>query len=261
GRDYGQSQFNRATQAQRQPGSAFKPFVYLAGLEAGLRPADHFVDAPIRVGDWQPHNYPNRYQGDMTLAEALAQSINTVAVQIAERAGIGRVIAAANRLGITSDLAKDASIALRTNEVNLLELVSAYAPFANGGTGILPYGIAQIRDPESPSPRPRLARLHAGGDDRHAGQAAEERPARGGIAARSAARLACAKPRPCGADAARSEQLALSLAAARRRRIAPTGLWLRLGPPPRFRGGSGWGLLVVTAAARTPPGSRTCFPA
>jgi penicillin-binding protein 1A len=146
GRDYGQSQFNRATQAQRQPGSAFKPFVYLAGLEAGLRPTDHFVDAPIRVGDWQPHNYTNRYQGDMTMAEGLAQSINTIAVQVAERAGIARVIATANRLGITSDLAKDASIALGTNEVNLLELVSAYAPFSNGGIGVLAYGISEIRD-------------------------------------------------------------------------------------------------------------------
>src|SRR5438270_7505898 len=146
GRDYGQSQFNRATQAQRQPGSAFKPFVYLAGLEAGLRPSDHFVDAPIRVGNWQPHNYTNRYQGDMTLAEGLAQSINTIAVQVAERAGIARVIAVANRLGIASDLAKDASIALGTNEVNLLELVSAYVPFANGGVGVLAYGISEIRD-------------------------------------------------------------------------------------------------------------------
>jgi penicillin-binding protein 1A len=148
GRDYGQSQFNRATQAQRQPGSAFKPFVYLAGLEAGLRPSDHFLDAPIRVGDWQPHNYTNRYQGDMTMAEGLAQSINTIAVQVAERAGIARVIATANRLGITSDLAKDASIALGTNEVNLLELVSAYAPFSNGGIGVLAYGISEIRDSE-----------------------------------------------------------------------------------------------------------------
>src|SRR5436190_2665979 len=87
GRDYGQSQFNRATQAQRQPGSAFKPFVYLAGLEAGLRPQDRLVDAPIRVGNWQPHNYTNRYQGEMSLAEGLAQSINTIAVQVAERAG------------------------------------------------------------------------------------------------------------------------------------------------------------------------------
>jgi len=151
GRDYGQSQFNRATQAQRQPGSAFKPFVYLAGLEAGLRPGDHFVDGPIRVGNWQPHNYTNRYQGDMTLAEGLAQSINTIAVQVAERVGIARVVAVANRLGITSDLAKDASIALGTNEVNLLELVSAYAPFANGGVGVLAYGISEIRDSEGKS--------------------------------------------------------------------------------------------------------------
>jgi penicillin-binding protein 1A len=146
GRDYGRSQFNRATQAQRQPGSAFKPFVYLAGLEAGLRPDDRFVDAPIRIGNWQPHNYLNRYQGEMSLAYALAQSVNTVAVQVAERAGIARVIATASRLGISSGLARDASLALGTNEVNLLELVSAYAPLANGGTGILAYGISEIRD-------------------------------------------------------------------------------------------------------------------
>src|SRR5713226_4639604 len=146
GCDYNASQFNRATQAQRQPGSAFKPFVYLAGIEAGLRPSDPFVDAPIRIGNWEPHNYLNRYQGEMSLAEGLAQSINTIAVQIASRAGIPRVIAAANRLGITSELARDASIALGTNEVNLLELVSAYAPFANGGMGVLAYGISEIRD-------------------------------------------------------------------------------------------------------------------
>src|SRR5258708_29592636 len=84
----------------------------------------------------------------MTMAEGLAQSINTIAVQVAERAGIARVIATANRLGVTSDLAKDASIALGTNEVNLLELVSAYAPFSNGGVGVLAYGISEIRDSE-----------------------------------------------------------------------------------------------------------------
>jgi penicillin-binding protein 1A len=146
GRDYRHSQFNRATQAQRQPGSAFKAFVYLAGLEAGLRPSDRFVDMPIRVGNWQPHNYLNRYQGPMSLSEGMAQSVNTIAVQVAERAGIKNVIATASRLGITSNLARDASIALGTNEVNLLELVSAYAPFANGGTGVLGYGISEIRD-------------------------------------------------------------------------------------------------------------------
>ena len=146
GRDYGRSQFNRATQAQRQPGSAFKPFVYLAGLEAGMHPQDRVVDTPIRIGNWQPHNYSDRYQGEMTLAAALAQSVNTVAAQVAQRAGILHVIATANRLGIASDLAPDASLALGTNEVNLLELVSAYAPFANGGYGVIPYGITDIRD-------------------------------------------------------------------------------------------------------------------
>ena len=146
GRDYSGSQFNRATQAQRQPGSAFKPFVYLAGLEAGLRPSDQFVDAPIRIGNWQPRDYTGRYQGEMTLAEGLAQSINTIAVQVAQRAGIRKVIATAHRLGISSDLAPEMSLALGTGEVNLLELVSAYAPFANGGLGVWPHGIAEIRD-------------------------------------------------------------------------------------------------------------------
>jgi penicillin-binding protein 1A len=146
GRDYRESQFNRAAQAQRQPGSAFKPFVYLAGLEAGLRPGDPFVDAPIRIGSWQPRDYTGRYQGEMTLAEGLAQSINTIAVQVAQRAGIRKVVAAAHRLGISSALAPEMSLALGTGEVNLVELVAAYAPFANGGAGVWPYGIAEIRD-------------------------------------------------------------------------------------------------------------------
>jgi len=146
GRDYRESQFNRAAQAHRQPGSAFKPFVYLAGLEAGLRPSDPFVDAPIRIGNWQPRDYTGRYQGEMTLAEGLAQSINTIAVQVAQRAGIRKVVAAAHRLGISSELAAEMSLALGTGEVNLVELVAAYAPFANGGAGVWPYGIAEIRD-------------------------------------------------------------------------------------------------------------------
>ncbi len=146
GRDYNESQFNRASQAQRQPGSAFKPFVYLAGLEAGLQPSDEFVDAPIRIGNWQPRDYTGHYQGEMTLAEGFAQSINTISVQVAQRAGIRNVVAVAHRLGISSELAPEMSLALGTNEVNLLELVSAYAPFANGGIGVWAYGIAQIRD-------------------------------------------------------------------------------------------------------------------
>jgi penicillin-binding protein 1A len=146
GRDYNQSQFNRATQAERQPGSAFKPFVYVAGLEAGLRPDEHFFDGPIQIGSWRPHDYTHHYLGDVTMAEGLAQSLNAVSVEIAERAGIANVVAVAHRLGITSKLAADPSIALGTSEVNLLELVSAYAPFANGGSGVLPYGISEIRN-------------------------------------------------------------------------------------------------------------------
>jgi penicillin-binding protein 1A len=146
GRDYGESQFNRATQALRQPGSSFKPFVYLAGLEHGLRPGDHLLDQPIRIGKWQPHNYENKYRGDVTLAEALAQSLNTVAAQVLLRAGVDNVIAAAHRLGITAELTHDASLALGTSEVSLIELTAAYAAFASGGTGAWPYGVVEIRD-------------------------------------------------------------------------------------------------------------------
>ena len=146
GRSYDSSQFNRATQALRQPGSAFKPFVYLAGLEAGVRPSDHFIDEPISIGGWRPRDFGNRYQGDVTVAEALAQSINTVAVQVALRAGVDNVVAVAHRLGVTSPLTRVASIALGTDDVNLLELTSAYAPFANGGWGVWAYGISEIRD-------------------------------------------------------------------------------------------------------------------
>jgi penicillin-binding protein 1A len=146
GRSYDASQFNRATQAQRQPGSAFKPFVYLAGLEAGLKPSDHFVDQPIKIGGWQPRDFANRYQGDMTLAEALAQSINTIAVQVALRAGVDNIVAVAHRLGISSPLARHASLALGADDVNLMDLTSAYAPFANGGIGVWPYGIAEVSD-------------------------------------------------------------------------------------------------------------------
>jgi penicillin-binding protein 1A len=146
GRDYQNSQFNRATQALRQPGSSFKPIVYAAALEAGMTPDTRMVDGPIRIGDWSPRNYTGRYLGEVTLAEALAQSLNTVAVQVAERAGLARVATMARRLGITADLTPDASIALGTSEVTLLELTSAYAAFASGGYGAWPYGILEIRD-------------------------------------------------------------------------------------------------------------------
>jgi penicillin-binding protein 1A len=146
GRDYADSQFDRATQALRQPGSSFKAFVYLAALEHGTRPSDHFVDAPIRIGNYQPHDFGGKYLGDVTVAEAVAESINTVAIQVEQRVGIDAVIAAARRLGITSELHRDLSLALGTSEVTLMDLTAAYAAFASGGEGAWPYGIEEIRD-------------------------------------------------------------------------------------------------------------------
>jgi penicillin-binding protein 1A len=146
GDDYADSQFNRATQALRQPGSSFKPVVYLAAVERGLRPSDHFIDQPIKIGKWEPHNFENKYRGDVTVSEALAESLNSVAAQIVQRVGVNNVIATARKLGITSDLVHDASLALGTSEVSLIELTAAYAPFASGGIGAWPHGIVEIRD-------------------------------------------------------------------------------------------------------------------
>src|SRR5215470_10961280 len=146
GRDYGISQFNRATQSLRQPGSAFKAFVFLAGFEHGMRPDDHMFDGPISVGGWKPGNYENDYQGEVTLREAYARSLNSVAVQVSERVGRKNVIEAARRLGITSDLTTGPSIALGSSGVSLLELTGAYATFDNNGYGVWPRGIEQISD-------------------------------------------------------------------------------------------------------------------
>jgi len=145
GADYRDSQFNRATQARRQPGSAFKPFVYLAGLEAGLRPEMQFRDAPFTVSGWTPRNYTNEHRGVVAMREALEQSINTVAVQVAEQAGRTRVIDAAHRLGVVSDLPNHPSIALGAVEVTMVELAAAYAALAAGGQGVLPYGVTEVR--------------------------------------------------------------------------------------------------------------------
>jgi penicillin-binding protein 1A len=144
GKSYVKSQFNRVTRAKRQPGSAFKPFVYLAAVEQGYGPDSVEVDEPVRIGDWQPDNYGNKYAGPVTLTKALALSINTVAVKLAFNVSPAAVIAVAHRLGITSDLADNGSIALGTSEVTLLELVSAFTPFANGGAPVQPYIVSRI---------------------------------------------------------------------------------------------------------------------
>jgi penicillin-binding protein 1A len=144
GRLYGESQFNRATSAHRQPGSSFKLFVYLAALEAGLSPESTVVDGPITIGGWSPHNYEGRFEGTVTLTQAVAHSLNTAAVRVAQYVGIKRIAAMAHRLGIAEPLGNDLSLALGSHEVAPIELAGAYATVASGGLAVWPYGIQRI---------------------------------------------------------------------------------------------------------------------
>jgi penicillin-binding protein 1A len=146
GRSYRASPFDRAIKAMRQPGSAFKPFVYLAALESGYTPDSVAFDRPIKLAGWSPRNYSGRYRGEVSLRDGLAHSINTVAVRLAADVGRWRVIRAARRLGIRSPLHDNPSLALGTSEVTLLELTSAYAAFANGGIAVAPHIITRVRN-------------------------------------------------------------------------------------------------------------------
>ncbi|HEY8382313.1 MAG TPA: PBP1A family penicillin-binding protein [Microvirga sp.] len=145
GRNYEASQFNRATAARRQPGSAFKPFVYLTALERGLTPDTVRDDSPVNLRGWTPENYSRDYRGPIALRDALALSLNTVAVKLGVEVGPKAVVQTAQRLGITSPLQANPSLALGTSEVTPLELVAAFAAFANGGQGVVPYVIAQVK--------------------------------------------------------------------------------------------------------------------
>jgi penicillin-binding protein 1A len=137
GRNYVESQFNRAVAAKRQPGSAFKPFVYLTAIERGLTPDTVRDDRPIEVKGWRPENFNREYFGPVTLTQALAHSLNSIAVRLTLEVTPTAVVRTAHRLGIASKLEPNASIALGTSEVSVLELVSAYAPFANGGIAVM----------------------------------------------------------------------------------------------------------------------------
>ena len=146
GRDYRRGPFNRAVSARRQPGSVFKPFVYLAALEHGLAPDSTVSDLPLTLGRWSPGNGAWRSRGDLPLDDALAHSVNTAAVRVLVRAGGAREAAAvARRLGLAGPFPNDATIALGTGEASLLELAAAFATFANGGMRVVPHGIASAR--------------------------------------------------------------------------------------------------------------------
>ena len=145
GRSYEQSTYNRATDAMRQPGSAFKPFVYLAAFEHGHTPDDVMNDGPVDIHGWKPDDYEGKFEGEISLTRAFAKSSNAIAAQLTDEVGAKVVAGTAHRLGIESPLAAVASLALGTSAVTPLELTAAYVPFANGGQGVEPFGITQVR--------------------------------------------------------------------------------------------------------------------
>ncbi len=146
----GEGEFNRATMAQRQTGSLFKPFVYAAALQAGASPFDPVLDAPLTLyipgsGDWSPQNYTRDYRGQITLAEALANSINTATVRVSEATGRARVSAVAQDFGITTPIAEGPALALGVSEASLLQMTGAYAGFLNHGLRTTPYGLTSLK--------------------------------------------------------------------------------------------------------------------
>jgi penicillin-binding protein 1A len=151
GRDFNESNFNRAVQASRQPGSAFKPFIYAAAIDNGFSPTDVILDTPVsfKAGngmDWSPQNYDHKFRGPVTLRSALAHSVNVPAAKLLQKLGTGVVTSYARRMGVRSRLGNDLSLALGTSEVNLLELTSAYGVFANQGIRVPPSYVLKIED-------------------------------------------------------------------------------------------------------------------
>ncbi len=146
GRSYSNSSFNRATSAHRQPGSVFKTVVYTAGFENGRSPSDVYVDGPINIKGWKPENYTRRYLGKVTLRDAFAKSINTVAIKLSEDIGRRNVAVMAAKLGLGGDMPTHPSISLGTSEVTLLDMSAAYAVLANGGNSVLPFAVLEIRN-------------------------------------------------------------------------------------------------------------------
>jgi penicillin-binding protein 1A len=149
GRDYAFSQFNRATQAQRQTGSGFKPYVYTAAIEDGAKPDDIIVDAPISFGSYTPHNYENNYMGRMTLTEAFAESRNIPAIKLADSVGIQKVIDVAHRFGVTTNIPAYLPVALGAVEISLEEQVASYAVFPNDGLRVKPRFIRKVSNSDS----------------------------------------------------------------------------------------------------------------
>ena len=160
GADYTESQFNRATQALRQPGSAFKPFVFLAALEQGYRPNDLVEDAPITEGSYRPKNYENKYNGPVTLTDALALSLNTATIRLLQAVGVARLQDVVQRLGFSQKFRAEQALGLGAAETTLIETTNAYAEIANGGYAIWPYAVLSIKDGDGRTLYTREASQH-----------------------------------------------------------------------------------------------------
>ncbi len=165
GVDYNKSQYNRATQGLRQPGSSFKPFVYLAAIEQGANEDTPVYDAPIAIGKYKPQNFGNKYYGDIRLIDALTLSLNTVAIRLAQTVGVDNVINVARRMGITADLEPNLSLALGTSEIPMLQMAGAYATINSGGYAVKAFGVKKIKTSKGeilfeykPEPSPRVFR-------------------------------------------------------------------------------------------------------
>ena len=144
GVNYNQSQFNRAVQALRQSGSAFKPFVYLTALQQGWNPDDTISDSPIKIGSWQPENYDKKYYGNVSLTYALTHSLNLATINLAEHLNRKDIITTARKMGITTDLPNTPALALGVAEVKVMDMAAAYAVMANGGKAVWPYSISEV---------------------------------------------------------------------------------------------------------------------
>jgi penicillin-binding protein 1A len=144
GKDYVSSIYNRATQAQRQPGSSFKLFVYLSALESGMKPTDMMTDQPVNINGWQPRNDTRNYAGPVSLREAFSRSINTISAQIGQQLGFSTIADMAHRFGITSQISTYPSMVLGTSDVRLIEMTQAFASVANRGVAVTPYAITRV---------------------------------------------------------------------------------------------------------------------
>ena len=144
GKDYVSSIYNRATQAERQPGSAFKLFVYLSALESGMKPTDTIVDEPVTINGWSPRNDTRTFSGPVTLREAFSRSINTISAKIGQQVGFSTIADMARRFGITTDISTYPAMVLGTSDVRLIEMTRAFASVANNGVAVTPYGIRRV---------------------------------------------------------------------------------------------------------------------